>query len=100
MFDILRHVFTHLTSHPQALLNLRLFTVKHYMIECLRSHRLTIAVLIKLIKGISKKLKPDKDKTIFSRKVLGVVCLVILFMSYIVFRVLYKQKNPMGCNIW
>jgi hypothetical protein len=54
-FDvILRHVSTHLPSHPQALLNLRLFTVKYYTIPHLRSHWLTVTVLIKLIKGISK----------------------------------------------
>jgi hypothetical protein len=79
MLVILRHVSTHLPSHPWALLNLRLFTVKYYMIEHLRSHRLTITVLIKLIKRISKKLKSDKDKTVFSHKVLVVVCVVILF---------------------
>jgi hypothetical protein len=52
MLIILRHVSTHLPSHPQALLNLRLFTVKYYMIARLRSHRVTITVLIKWIKGI------------------------------------------------
>jgi hypothetical protein len=79
---ILRHVSTHLPSHPQPLLNLRLFTLKYYMIARLRSHRLSVTVLIKLTKGIPKKLKPDKDKTVFSCKVLVVVCLVIVFMSY------------------
>jgi uncharacterized membrane protein len=47
-------------------------------------HRVTRR-LIKLIKGISKKLNSDKDKTVFSRKVLVVVCLVIVFMSMIAF---------------
>jgi hypothetical protein len=84
MLVILRHVSTHLPSHPQALLNLRLFTVT-YMIAVLRSHRFKITVLIKLIKGISKKLKPDKDKTVFSCKLLVVVCLVIVFISLILF---------------
>jgi hypothetical protein len=50
----------------------------------LRSHQLTTTVLIKLIKGISKKLKSDKDKTVFSHKVLVVVCIINLFISLIV----------------
>jgi hypothetical protein len=82
MLVILRNVSTHLASHPQALLNLRLFTVKYYMIARLRAHRITLTVLIKLIKGVSKKLKSDKDKTVFSHKVLVVVCLVIVFVLY------------------
>jgi hypothetical protein len=40
MLVILRHVSTHLLSHPQALLNLRLLTVTYYMIARLRSHGL------------------------------------------------------------
>jgi hypothetical protein len=46
---MLRHVSTHLLSHPQTLLNLRLFTVKYYMIARLRSHWLAMTVLKKLI---------------------------------------------------
>jgi hypothetical protein len=45
MLVILRHVSTHLPSHPQALLNLRLFTVKYYMIARLRPHRRIVTVL-------------------------------------------------------
>jgi hypothetical protein len=51
--SLLRHVSTHLPSHPQALLNLRLFTVKYYMIARLRSHN----CLYKTDKRYFKKVK-------------------------------------------
>jgi hypothetical protein len=88
MLVILRHVSTHLLSLRQALLNLRLFTVKYYMIACLRSHQLYNNCLNKTDKKVfQEKLKSDKDKTAFSHKALVVVCLVIVYNSYIVFRV-------------
>jgi hypothetical protein len=48
----LLHVSTHLRSHPQALLNFRLFTVQYYMIARLRSYRLYNTCLNKLVKEI------------------------------------------------
>jgi hypothetical protein len=71
MLVILRHDSTHLSSHPYTLLNLRLFTVKYCMIARLRYHWLAIS-LNKADKRYFKKVNSDKDKTVFSRKVLVV----------------------------
>jgi hypothetical protein len=68
MLVILRHVSTHFSSHPQALLNLRLFTVKYYMIARLRSHRFYDSCLNKTGKRYFKK--SDKLIKVISEKVL------------------------------